>query len=109
VIEVLDEVRCIDRNIQLRLDGLRRRLREHLDAREPWQCGDLDVIMMLDPPSWAGLLALLAECPVSHGAVSGDQQSRLSIDATAFEFISENRQIAQVRRFLASLLAALTA
>ena len=110
VIEVLDEVRCIDRNIQLRLDGLRRALRQHLDDREPWRArGDLDVIMMLDPPSWAGLLALLAECPVSHGAVSGDQQSRLSIDATAFEFISENRQIAQVRRFLASLLAALTA
>jgi hypothetical protein len=110
VIEVLDEVRCIDRDIQLRLDGLRRGLRQYLDDGAPWRArGRLDVIMMLDPPSWAGLLALLDECPALHGAVSEDRQSRLKIDATAFEFISENRQIAQVRRFLASLLAALTA
>ncbi len=110
VIDVLEEVRCIDRDIQLRLDGLRHALREHLDDREPWRVrGDLDVIMMLDPPSWAGLLALIDECPVLHGAVSGDPESRLRIDATAFEFIAENRQIAEVRRFLASLQAALTA
>jgi hypothetical protein len=109
LIDVLAEIRCGDRDIQLRLDGLRRELMQHVRGGEPWRARNaLDVIVMLDAPSWAALLALIDECPVIHAALNASRQSCLAINPTAFEFISENSQIAVVREFMASLPSVLT-
>jgi hypothetical protein len=62
------------------------------------------VIASLDLPSWAALLALVDELPVALDNVSHAGASRaLRVSTSAFEYISENSQIAQVRRFVESL------
>jgi hypothetical protein len=101
---VLADIRCADRDIDLRLDGLRRHLIQHVRDGEPWHVrNELDVIMMLDAPCWAALLALLDEWPVVHAALRASRQRRFSIDPAAFEFVSHNRDIAAIREFMASL------
>src|SRR5262249_49694908 len=48
LIAVLGEIRCTDRDVQLRLDGLRRDLLRHIRDGEPWRARNmLDVILML--------------------------------------------------------------
>lgn len=109
LIGVLVEIRCSDRDIQFQLDGLRRELAQGLGNREPWRARDaLDVILMLDAPSWAALVALIDECPVIHAALDAPRERRRKIHPTDFAFISQNSQIAAVREFMASLPAALT-
>jgi hypothetical protein len=109
LIEVLVDVSCSDRDIQLQLNTLRRELKRHVRDRAPWRAQHaLDVIMVLDAPSWAALLALLAECPVVHAAVGASRRNGRSINATDFVFITRNSQIAAVRDFLESLPSALT-
>jgi hypothetical protein len=108
LIDVLAGIRCSDRDIQLRLDGLRRELRRGVRNREPWRARDaLDVILMLDAPSWAALLALIDECPVIHAALDAPRQRHRTINPADFAFISQNSQIAAVREFMASLPSAL--
>jgi len=109
LIDVLSAIRCRDRDIHLRLEGLRRELMQGVRCGEPWRARRaLDVIIMLDAPSWAALLALIDECPVVHAALQASRQTRGAINPTDFEFISENCQIAAVRGFMASLPSALT-
>ena len=109
LIDVLATIRCTDRDIHLRLDGLRHELIRHVGNREPWRARhSLDVIIMLDAPSWAALLALIDECPVAHAALAASRQRSRTINPTDFEFISQNSQIAAVRDFMASLPAVLT-
>jgi len=109
LVDVLGGIRCGDRDIQLRLDGLRRGLIRHVGNREPWRVSDhLDVILSLDAPSWAALHALIAECPVIHGALRASRQGGRAINPTDFEFISQRSQIASVREFLAALPSLLT-
>jgi hypothetical protein len=109
LIDVLAGIRCSDRDIQRRLDGLRRELMQAVSNREPWRARDaLDVILMLDAPSWAALLALIDECPVLHAALDAPRQPRRTINLEDFAFISQNSQIAAVREFMASLPSALT-
>jgi len=104
LIDVLRGLRCGDREIQLRLDGLRRDLVRSVRDREPWRARNaLDVILMMDPPSWAALLALIDECPVIHAALSASRQRHRAIDPADFEFIAQNSQIEAVREFMASL------
>jgi hypothetical protein len=104
LIDVLAEIRCRDRDIQLRLDGLRRELIQRVRDREPWRARNaLDVIIMLDAPSWAALLTLIDQCPVMHAALGASRQPCRAINPADFEFISENSQIAGVREFMASL------
>ena len=105
LIEVLTHLRCDDREIQTGLDALRIKMTRHWQAGEPWRARDaLEVIAILDMPAWAALLALIDECPVIHAGMGASQGSRtLSVSATAFEFISENSQIASVREFMQSL------
>jgi hypothetical protein len=108
LIDVLAGIRCSDRDIQLRLDGLRHELMHGVRNREPWRARDaLDVILMLDAPSWAVLLALIDECPVIHAALDAPRQRRRTISPVDFAFISQNSQIAAVREFMASLPSAL--
>ena len=102
LIDGLLDVRCLDRDIQLRLDGLRRALAPRLADGEPWRAHEaLEAIMMLDLPCWASLTALIAECPVMHAALSS--RGARTIDPAAFVFIGENAQIAIVRGFVAAL------
>lgn len=109
LVDVVADVRCADRDIQLRLNGLLRELTRHVSERAPWRArGALDVLVMLDAPSWAALVALIDECPVMHAAVGASRRRCRAIDATDFEFIARNEQIAAVHEFLASLPSALT-
>src|SRR5262249_45851832 len=105
LIGVLTRMRCDDSEIQMWLDGLRIELAKHWRAGAPWRARDaLDVIAILDMQAWAGLLALIDECPVLHTVVRASKDSRtLSVSASDFELISENSQIASVREFMQSL------
>jgi hypothetical protein len=74
-------------------------------AGAPWRARDeLDVIAILDMPAWATLLGLIAEYPVLHAGIGASSGSgRLAVSASAFDFISENNQIALVHEFMRSL------
>jgi hypothetical protein len=105
LIGVLSQMRCDDREIQGELDVLRIKMAKYWQAGAPWRARDaLDVIVSLDMLSWAVLRSLIDECPVQHAGVGAVRNSRtLSISASDFEFISENRQIASIREFIQSL------
>ena len=92
-------------DIQTELDALRREMTRHWRAGAPWRARDaMDVIAILDMPAWAALLALIDECPVVHAGLAASQVAGTrAVSATAFEFISENSQIASVREFMRSL------
>jgi hypothetical protein len=92
-------------DIQAELDALRREMTRHWRAGAPWRARDaMDVIAILDMPAWAALLALIDECPVVHAGLAASQVAGTrAVSATAFEFISENSQIASVREFMRSL------
>lgn len=101
---ILRDIRCTDREIQLRLDGLRFELIRAIRDGEPWRVrNDLDVIITLDTVSWAALLGLIDECPVLHAALVASRRSVLRVDPKEFSFISENVDIARVRSFLGEL------
>src|SRR6185295_14926560 len=95
-------LRCGDRETQTGLDALRIELTKHWRAGAPWRARDaLDVIAILDMPAWAALLALLDECPVIHAGLGASRNSGTrAVSASAFEFISDNTQIASVREFM---------
>jgi hypothetical protein len=106
LIDILGGFRCRDRQTQAGLDDLRFDLSRHWRAGTPWRASDaLDVVATLDLPAWAALLGLVAECPVVHAALTASVRGTrlLSIDPTAFEFISDNRQIGEVRTFVEAL------
>lgn len=109
LIDVIAGIKCGDRDIQLRLRGLRRELMQGVREATPWRARNaLEVIVMLDAPSWAALLALIDECPVLHGAILAGRDRRRSIDPSDFQFISTNSDISIVREFMTSLGARLT-
>jgi hypothetical protein len=105
LIGILTRLRCADREIQTGLRALRAELTKHWRAGAPWLARDaLDVIAILDMPAWAALLGLIDECPVIHAGLGASTNSgTLAVSASAFEFISENSQIATVRDFMQSL------
>jgi hypothetical protein len=109
LIRVLARLRCDDQEIQAGLDALRIEMARYWQAGTPWRARDsLDVIMILDMPAWATLLGLTDECPVIHAGIGASRGSRMrAVSASAFEFISENSQIASVREFMRSLPATL--
>jgi hypothetical protein len=105
LIAVLRDLRCEDRMIQADLNKLRIELTRHWRQGEPWRSREaLETIAMLDMPASLALAGLLAEFPVMHAGIhaSGPTPPR-SFSASAFEFVSENGQIAIVRDFMASL------
>lgn len=105
LVEVLTRVRCDDRETRTGLDELRVEMGKCLKAGAPWRArGALDVIATLDTPAWAALRALIDEFPVLHACVGASKNARtLSLNASDFEFISENSQIVSVREFMRSL------
>ena len=105
LIGVLTDLKCDDREIRSGLDALRVGLTKQWRAGTPWRARDaLDVVALLDMPAWAALLGLMDECPVVHAAIHASRDTRtLAVSASAFEFISENSQIATIREFMRSL------
>jgi hypothetical protein len=105
VIEVLAGLQYGDGETQSAIEVLRADLTKHWRAGTPWCAREgLDVIAILDLPAWFGLLGVLDECPVVHEAIAASSGSgSRSVNETAFEFISENSQIARIHRFLQSL------
>ena len=101
----LGDVRCRDRETQLELHVLHREMSKHWRAGAPWRARNaLEVIAILDMPAWAALLALFGELPVLLANVGvSDGAPPRTVSASAFEFISTNRQIASVREFMQSL------
>lgn len=105
LMDVLSGLSSDDSDLHDDLRELCLRLHKHLREGTPWQArGQLDVIAILDPPSWATLLRLIDECPVITGDVEPSKATapRLRV-STDFAFVSENRQIASVREFVATL------
>jgi hypothetical protein len=109
LLETLARLSCRDRDVQQGLVHLRRELTRSWQAGTPWMARDaLDVIMTLDTPAWAALVGLIDECPVVNAAIGRPRTvPLLRIDPSAFDFISEGRQIARVYEFLDSLPATL--
>lgn len=105
LVALLDSLSCSDRDIQVGLRLLRHRMAQQLAAGTPWRAGEaLDVIMMLDAPAWAGLVGLVAEYPVLHGAAAPSGATpALTIDPAAFVLIADNTAIARVHAFMRSL------
>ena len=104
-VDLLEELTIDDKEVDAFLGDLAFRLRREVKAGAPWRATKaLDVVAILDLPSWSILLGLLDECPVVPK--SADQiapgQRRLR-ETSEVEFISENSQIAWVRDFVASL------
>jgi hypothetical protein len=105
LLELLSALRIADRDVQAGLETLRLEMSRHWRAGAPWSARDaLDVIMILDQPAWAALVGLIDQCPVIHAAIDASRRSGArAVSASAFEFISENSQIASVREFLQRL------
>lgn len=110
LVDVLSGLRCADETIQTDLDALRLALLRESSAGAPWRARHaLEPIAALDMPAWAALLALIDEFPVLHAAIAPARgPKRLTIDAAAFEFISERRHVVAMRDFLAALPSTLS-
>ena len=102
LITLLPSIQVADDDVQAALERLRVTLTKQWRAGSPWHSRDaLDVIAILDTPAWAALLSLIDQLPTLHaalGAIVG--RSTRQIDATAFEFISDNAQIHRVQDFM---------
>lgn len=104
LVEILSDVTSDDRGVQRQLRELRQGLQSQVKAGTPWRERDnLDVIAILDPPSWATLLGLVDECPVVPRVGEKPAGPRPLRVTTEFEFISENRQVDWARDFVESL------
>lgn len=105
LVATLGKVQCEDRTTKAELKSLRAELRTARRAGRPWQVRQsLDVLTVLDALAWTALAGLLDECPVMHSALDASKGTRtLNVTASAYEFVSENRQIALVQEFLQSL------
>jgi hypothetical protein len=99
---ILGDLHVRDRDLDMQLKGLRAALRRAISQDAPSRVRDsLEVLLLLDAPSWAGLRALLDECPVINAAVrqSGGHAIRLE----EFDFISRGSDIAAAHRFVDGL------
>ena len=105
LIQILAGLQDDDREIRSGLDALRIEMTKQWQAGMPWRARDaLDVIMILDTPAWAALVGLTDEYPVMHAGIAASRTSGTrAVSASAFEFISENIQIASVHEFMRSL------
>jgi hypothetical protein len=107
--ETLSSVRCPDGLTARQASDTARRLRRDADSGEPWRSRDeIEVVAILDSPSWTVLVNLVDQCPSVPREFESDHggKPRLRV-STDFEFISATRQIEAVRRFIAALPAAL--
>jgi hypothetical protein len=110
LIATLTGLRCADADTQKGLRALRRELVKQRKAGTPWRAREaLEVLAILDMPSWVSLSGLLDECPVLPAAVRATLDGHAGpVSATAFEFISTAGQVDEVRAFMGQLLDALS-
>jgi hypothetical protein len=102
LIGVLATLQCIDSDIQHGIETLRKTLIRRSRSGAPWDARPaFDVLTALDTPAWAALLGLIDQLPTMHAGLGATLTGATSrIEITAFEFISENAQILQVREFM---------
>ena len=102
LVRVLTSLHCINPDIQDGIEALRRTLIRYSRSGAPWEARPaLDVLTALDMPAWAALLGLIDQLPTMHAALGATLTGATRpIEASAFEFISENAQIQQVRDFM---------
>ena len=105
LISTLDDLHCVDRDIQRGFVALRRTLVKQRDAGTPWLARDAaDVLAMLDMTAWTSVLGLLDECPVLPAALTAILEGRTTtVSPTAFDFISTAAQIGDIRNFMRKL------
>ena len=97
--DVLRNLHVRDRDVDVQLADLRAKLARTIAQGTPWQVRDsLEVLLLLDAPAWAGLLALIDECPVVNTAVRGVGTSH-TINLQEFEFMSSRHDIVAAQRF----------
>jgi hypothetical protein len=107
---VLTHLRCNDGHLRAELRKLRVEMVAEWRKGTPWRAhAHLEVIAIPDSPTWAALLGLTSEYPVMHAAIDASRNARtLTVSASSFDFISENRQIASIHEFMSSLAGRLT-
>jgi hypothetical protein len=101
LISALADFGSIDFVLQRDLHLLQRDLELHRDVGTPWRAqGALEVIGILDMPTWACLSGLLSECPVLPAALKAILEGHAgSVSATAFECFATRGQIRKVHEF----------
>jgi hypothetical protein len=101
LIWAIADLGSIDSAIQRDLQLLQRELELHRDVGAPWRAqGALEVIGILDMPTWACLSGLLSECPVLPAALKAILEGHAgSVSATAFECFATGGQIRKVHEF----------
>jgi hypothetical protein len=95
----LSNIGSVDPDIARDLYRLRRELVRHADA--PWLARNaVEVIAILDTPTWACVCGLLGECPVLPAALDAILGGHAhSVSATAFTCFSTSAEIRQVHAF----------
>jgi hypothetical protein len=101
LIAALAELRSVDDEVQRDLDKLRRELKRERAAATPWRAAEsLEVMAILDTPTWACLCGLLSECPVLPDAMMAILDGRTrAVSATAFGCFTTRAQLDRVREF----------
>jgi Family of unknown function (DUF6178) len=108
LVEIVSDLECDDPDVRSQLRTLARRMAAQLKAGTPWRARDeLDVLAVLDPPSWAAVLGFVDECPVVSKVPDAAKRRAALRVTTEFEFISESGQIARARDVVESLPARL--
>jgi hypothetical protein len=105
LITALARLRTVDADVQGDLDRLRRELTRERTAGTPWRAAEsLEVIAILDTPSWACLCGLLGECPVIPDVLAAilDRRTR-AVSAARFTCFTTHSQIDRVHDFAARL------
>jgi len=105
LVSTLARVQCADADTRRGLYALKRQLVKQRAAGTPWLArGAADVLAILDMTAWASVLGLLDECPIVAAALTAVLEHRTkAVSATAFEFISTNAQIGDIRVFMRTL------
>ena len=102
LISILADLHCGDGDTDRGLRVLQRTLVKHREAGTPWLARDAaDVLAILDTTAWVGVLGLLDECPILPAAlIAVLEHDATPVSPTAFEFISTNAQIGDIRVFM---------
>jgi hypothetical protein len=105
LVTTLAPVHGVDPDVRAGLDALRRALVKERDAGTPWRARDAaEVLALLDPTVWIGVLGVLDECPVLPAALAAVLEGRTtSVSPTGFAFISTSAQVEEVRTFMRKL------
>jgi hypothetical protein len=109
LITILDRLQTADVEVGRGLRTLRHALVKHREAGTPWLAREAaDVLAMLDITLWTSILGLLDECPVIPATMAAVLERRTTpVSPAAFEFVSTEAQIGEIRIFMKALPALL--